>query len=108
MDIPSNPLWYSEATAPLESSSKWFCLDQIYLHGTIEQLAGFDLIVNTTGSEVPQGVYPVIIDVIGKTYACTAHVWISRETTKGLVVLNTDKPALEYAFAKFTDKPDRI
>ena len=86
MTIQSNPLWFAESTAPTsESDHEWFCLDRIYLHGTIENLAGFDLIVNTTGPDIPSGIYPVVIDVSGTTYACTAHVWESGEDKIGLV-----------------------
>lgn len=109
MTIQSNPLWFAESTAPTFGSSyEWFCLDRIYLHGTIESLAGFDLIVNTTGSDAPSGIYPVVIDVSGTTYACTAHVWKSGESTMGLVALNTDRPAIDHAFAQFTAQSDRI
>ena len=109
MTIQSNPLWFAESTAPTsESDLEWFCLNRIYLHGTIENLAGFDLIVNTTGPDTPSGIYPVVIDVSGTTYACTAHVWRNRETTMGLVVLNTDKDAKDYAFSKCIETPDRI
>ena len=90
------------------STGEWFCLNRIYLHGTIENLAGFDLIVNTTGPDTPSGIYPVVIDVSGTTYACTAHVWESNGDTIGLVALNTDRPAIDHAFAKFTAHSARI
>ena len=105
----SLPLWFAEATAPEHpSDSRWFCLDRIYLHGEIEQQAGFDLLVSPTGPDATQGIYPVVIDISGTTYACTAHVWRNRETTMGLVVLNTDKDAKDYAFSKCIETPDRI
>ena len=101
--------WFAESTAPTsESDLEWFCLNRIYLHGTIENLAGFDLIVNTTGPDTPSGIYPVVIDVSGTTYACTAHVWESNGDTIGLVALNTDRPAIDHAFAKFTAHSARI
>ena len=103
MTIQSNPLWFAESTAPTsESDHEWFCLDRIYLHGTIENLAGFDLIVNTTGPDIPSGIYPVVIDVSGTTYACTAHVWESNGDKIGLVAMNTDRPAIDHAFAQCT------
>lgn len=107
-EVKSNPLWFSEPTAPTnQSDTKWFCLDRIYLHGVIEELAGFDLLVSTTPYP-PYGIYPVVIDVGGTTYACTAHVWKASSRTQGLVVLNTDKDRLEQAFQKFTNKAEHI
>tara|TARA_R100000315_G_scaffold52583_1_gene26313 strand:+ start:228 stop:557 length:330 start_codon:yes stop_codon:yes gene_type:complete len=109
MNIQANPLWFAESTAPTsESDLEWFCLNRIYLHGTIETLAGFDLIVNTTGPDTPSGIYPVVIDVSGTTYACTAHVWEINGDTIGLVALNTDRPAIDHAFAQFTAHSARI
>lgn len=109
----SKPLWFAENTAP---SSAWFCLDRIYLHGEIENIAGFDLLVNTTGVDALPGIYPVVVDVSGKTYGCTAYVWAPNvkrkfnepEPNVGLVVLNTDKAANEHALKKFNDQATSI
>lgn len=95
-------LWFADVLPATEGP--WFSLSQIYLHGAIEEYAGFDLIVKRHNPDVPMGVYPVVIDVSGVTYDCTAHVWSSSVGTKGLVVLNTDKKNLEYAHLKFLDK----
>ena len=86
----------------------WFPLDRIYLHGIIENTAGFDLLVTPTQGEAPLGIYPVVVDISGKTYGCTAYVWPDKDRSIGLVVLNTDKPANEYAYAKFHDQSARI
>lgn len=99
--------WYAENTAPEASEDKvWHHLDQIYLHGKIEESAGFDLIV-AEKPDVPLGIYPVTVHANGTSYGCTAHVWtINKEdntkTCKGLVVLNTDKESREYAHSKFS------
>ncbi|MCP3678357.1 MAG: hypothetical protein GY889_06290 [Proteobacteria bacterium] len=95
-------LWFADVLPDREGT--WFSLRQIYLHGAIEDYAGFDLIVKRDNPDVPTGVYPVVIDVSGVTYDCTAHVWNSSLGTKGLVVLNTDKENLEDAHLKFLDK----
>ena len=80
----------------------------IYLHGQIEECASFDLLM-APSNDVSIGVYPVIININDTTYACTAHVWKnSLGHRKGLVVLNTDKEARDYAHLKFLNKADRI
>lgn len=96
--VNSPPHWYAEITAP-HTDQQWFCLDSIYLHGEIEQLAGFDLIVSPTCSEAPLGVYPVTIDVNGTQYQCISYVWVTLKTStrKGLVVLDSDDAAKNYA-----------
>jgi len=96
--VNSPPFWYAESTAP-HTQQKWFCLDSIYLHGMIEELAGFDLIVSPTCSAAPLGVYPVTIDINGTEHQCVSYVWVTPKTfiRKGLVVLDSDVDAKNYA-----------
>jgi len=105
--VQSLPIWYSELNA-FDHHKRLHALDMIYLHGQIEQYASFDLLM-APSNDVSIGVYPVIININDTTYACTAHVWKnSLDHRKGLVVLNTDKEARDYAHLKFLNKADRI
>ena len=106
--VLSLPIWYSERNA-FEYHNNLHALDMIYLHGQIEEEAEFDLLMSPS-NDVSIGVYPVIININDTTYACTAYVWNNRRhgNRKGLVVLNTDKEARDYAHLKFIEKADRI
>ena len=102
-------LWFADNTAPdLPEGQRYYGLDRIYLHGEIENVAGFDLIVSPTGFDVETGVYPVVINADGTTYGCTAYIWKIGDFPQGYVVLNTDKDSNKFAFDRFTQKCDRI
>ena len=105
----SPPLWYAELTAP-DTQEQLFCLDSIYLHGEIERLAGFDLIVSPTSPEAPLGIYPVTIDIDGTKYQCVSYVWVTLKTfiRKGLVVLDSDDSAKNYAAVRLIDQSVHI
>ena len=94
MTIQSNPLVVLQNPQPQPPSQTTNGSVSIGSISTepLENLAGFDLIVNTTGPDTPSGIYPVVIDVSGTTYACTAHVWESNGDKIGLVAMNTDRP----------------
>ena len=97
--------WYSESNTSLDSE-KVYGLEFIYLHGLVENLAGYDLLLGPSPIEdVKVGNYPVVIDINGITYGCQAYVWLtSNNIKKGLVTLNTDKEANQYAISKFNDQ----
>jgi len=105
--VQSLPIWYSELNA-FDHHKRLHALGMIYLHGEIEQYASFDLLM-ASSNDVSIGVYPVIININDTKHACTAHVWNdSSGKRKGLVVLDTDKEARDYAHLKFLNKANRI
>ena len=95
--------WYSESNISFDFE-KVYSLEFIYLHGLAEKLANNDLLVGSS-LDVKLGSYPVVIDINGITYGCQAYVWLTSDNIKkGLVVLNTDKEANQYAISKFNDQ----
>ena len=108
-----------------------FSFSGVYLHGEIEDLCDHDLCRPINSEDFPdgiitisepwglvpylflEGVFPCIVD--GK-YECTAFLWydhymikqhrVDFRTMHGLIVLNTDKSNLEYAFEKYNEKSD--
>ena len=95
--------WYSESNTSFDFE-KVYGLEFIYLHGLAEKLASNDLLVGPS-VDVKVGNYPVVIDINGITYDCQAYVWLTiNNIKKGLVVLNTDKEANQYAISKFNDQ----
>ena len=101
--------WYSESNTSFDSE-KVYNLPFIYLHGLAERLAGYDLLLSLSSIEnVKVGNYPVVIDINGITYGCQAYVWLtSNNIKKGLVTLNTDKEANQYAISKFNNQSMHI
>ena len=102
-------LWFADNTAPdLPEGQRYYGLDRIYLHGEIENVAGYDLIVSLTGFNVETGVYPVVINANGITYGCTAYIWEIDDLPRGYVILNTDKDSNKFALDRFAQKSERI
>ena len=106
-----------------------FYFGGVYLHGEIEDLCNHDLCRPINYEDFPdeiitisepwgmipylflEGVFPCVVD---SKYECTAFLWYNHDnvkqhkiesyTMRGLIVLNTDKSNLEYAFEKYNKR----
>jgi hypothetical protein len=111
MTIVLNPAMLGRAGYYLEEADKpTYFLSGTYLHGEAEVksclLGGYDLIgiVNQSPHQLTEGVHQAII--LGIDEPATMFYWRSPSTGeyRGLVVLESDMPAMEYASKAFTDK----
>lgn len=104
-------------------------MNGVYLHGEVERLCEYDICYPTDykdfKSEVRSvlydfasgkkfrkhlfldGIFPCIVD---EKYECTAYLWFDEEyindycAQKGLIVLNTDEEAREYARKCYSER----
>lgn len=116
------PTWYAEGFGTLnyghlKDGELFYGLDGIYLHGEIQDKAGFDLISIITDDEtippkIETGQYPITIVVDGKDterYDCTGYIWqAASNRIRGLVVLDGDQKATDDAVHKFELKREHI
>tara|TARA_R110000868_G_scaffold11594_2_gene56625 strand:- start:2171 stop:2539 length:369 start_codon:yes stop_codon:yes gene_type:complete len=122
MTVANNLItWYAQGlggchldTLPIPDGKRFHHISFVYLHGELEQQAGFDLIcVLTENGQEPAiraGKYPVSIAIRNRQYPSMAFIWTPENypELKGLVVLLDDTEAIAHAEAKYAARAQRI
>ena len=124
--------YYSEAASNISRrhGDVTFYFSGVYLHGEIEEICHYDICYPANPQDFPDnvrmvtqtfantgeqtydylflnGVYPCIVD---GQYECTAFLWYDDRYAyephwqRGLIVLNTDKKAMEDARKKYNER----
>ena len=113
--------WYAEGlggchldTLSIPNSKSLHDIGYVYLHGELEQLAGFDLICALTenGQEpaLEVGKYPVCVAIGEQHYSAMAFIWIRKnpKVPTGLVVILDDTESMASAEATYDSQPQHI
>lgn len=86
----------------------------VYLHGKLEDINGYDICdiykcEYEDQTDMPETIEDVMVCTYkGKWYTCTLYLWHTREfnMNKGLICLRDDKEANEYAKKCYEQKVD--
>jgi len=80
-----------------------------YLHGEVEKMNQYDLVGFMGEKTTDSGVYPtkLYFDKV-TTIDCTMFVWEGNEGHRGLVVMNIDTEAMEYAQKHYDAKSSNL
>jgi hypothetical protein len=113
--------WYAEGpggchlnTLVLPDGKTLHDISYVYLHGDLEDLAGYDLICTLTENgqkPIPKvGKYPVCIAIGNQLYPSMAFIWMRKDFgfATGLVVLLDDTESMDYAEANYSSQSQRI
>ena len=94
----------------------------VYLHGTVENKAGFDIPMFLEGDYVEEGIHDVEVLLSNETIKCKMYLWnyVTKNVTsnidggyygdwtaiQGLIVDINDTSGIEDAELKYKDKPE--
>ena len=115
----TKPIWYADGKpSPIQEGTYIIGIGGIYLHGDLEQLAGFDLISIpldekptkdfTEEDHIEPGQYPVTIMMAGVPVDAIASIWDTKYSLKGLIVSPSDQGALDYATERMNQQVNNI
>ena len=115
----TKPIWYADGKpSPIQEGTYIIGIGGIYLHGDLEQLAGFDLISIpldekptkdfTVEDHIEPGQYPVTIMMAGVPVDAIASIWDTKYSLKGLIVSPSDQGALDHATERMNQQVNNI
>ena len=92
---------YSDAAGSAIPPNMNTVVSGVYLHGTIESDAGFDLVVlDRFRMGLADGVHPIAVVLATETRQCVLFLWSTSIGQKGLICDCTDADALQHAMSK--------
>lgn len=84
-------------------STKGDPLNGFYLHGTIEDIIGYDLI--SSYDDIPIGISDCLVN---NKYLCNCYSWIRTLGQCGIICLQDDKEGNAWAKFKYNNKSEFI
>ena len=77
----------------------------IYLHGIIERWNAYDMVAFVDDVPTTKGIYECTVLLGTNRYSpCKLYYWKDESKNRGLIVLETDTEANEYALSKYNEE----